>query len=331
MEDVVGVLGVSVYLPPRKDISDLVNTGQLSSEKFNRIGVLSVPVSVNEIGSDLAIKAGKEVLYKTNISPDEIDILVYVGSAMPDYQVWLPSARVCNELNIKNAFGFDLNMGCGSYQAAIKFISEALKNNEKWKTALLVSGDNFDHLTTNRETNEVIMGDAGAAIILQKGYKHNVFFGYEAITRGYYHDLTFYTGFTPAATKFVEDNPKVKPNLWTFARSEKMNDLLKENVPNYINMANRVLKDQGLTIQDISYVIVPTGRLDLMKKIVDELGFPREKTNIQFLSDLGDCASSSFAIDVNNILEHFKPHPGEYTLCIGAGLGISWMASIIKH
>ncbi|MGE7623493.1 3-oxoacyl-ACP synthase III family protein [Viridibacillus sp. NPDC096237] len=327
----VGVLGVSVYLPPRKSVSDLVEIGQLTSKKFNKIGVQSVPVAETEIGSDLAINASRDLLNKTKVDPLDIDILIYVGSAMNDYQVWLPSARVCDELNLKNAFAFDLNMGCGSYQTAIKFVAETLKNSGKWKTALLVSGDNFGHLTTNRETNEVILGDAGAAMLLQKGHERNMFFGYDAITKGYYHDLTFYTGFTPAAKKFVDSNSNVKENLWTFARGEKLQDLMKENISNYLNIAKNVLDEQGLALSDISYVIVPSGRLDLMEKIVKELGFPIEKTNIPFLADIGDCAASGFVIDIQNILEHYQPKAGEFTLCIGAGLGISWVASIIKH
>ncbi|MGG3755864.1 3-oxoacyl-[acyl-carrier-protein] synthase III C-terminal domain-containing protein [Bacillus anthracis] len=330
MKSVVGMVDVSIYLPPDKLISDLLVPGKLNERKLAQIGVKSVPVAQKALASDLAINAARSLLEKNKINPKEIDILVYAGSLTPDFLAWLPSARVCHELNLNNAFGFDLNIGCGSFQLAIKLVSETLCNN-KWSTALLVSGDKFDYLTNNQETNEVIMGDAGAAMLLKKNHDKNVFFGFDAITKGYYHDMTLYTGFTPAANKFIEDNPSIQKDLWTFANKGKLENFLDENIDNYIRMSEKVLFDNGMNIKDISYVVVPTGRLDIMNKIVQKLNFPKEKTNIPFIENLGDCAASGFAIDIKNIIEHFQPNPGEYTLCLGAGLGISWMGSILRH
>lgn len=331
MDKTIGIQDIAFYLPDFKDVTYLPESGMMSEKEFHRNGVVKVPEARGMPASELALRAAERLLEKTFVSPKEIDVLVYTGGSIPDYLIWVASAKICHAIGAENAFGYDINLGCGGMSMALKTVTDNLASNANWNTALIVTGDNWGDATSHRVANSVIWGDAGGAMLVRKGMNQNTIQHFDAITRGYYHDLAFYTGGTPLADQFYRDNPDKPYKVYSTGNTSKLYEMIGENVDNYRCIAERVTKGANINMDDISYLIVPAGRYRLMKKIIDVIGIEEDKTNLPFVAGKGDCGASSIVIDLAELMSKYKPKNGEYTLCLGAGVGITYTGLLIKH
>ncbi|MBE1557171.1 3-oxoacyl-[acyl-carrier-protein] synthase III C-terminal domain-containing protein [Sporosarcina limicola] len=329
----VGISGIKVYSPSKTYYTrHLLETGQMTDKLYNKIGVSSVQVSDNEeTPTDLAIKAANIILDKSMTIREEIDLVIYVGATPPDYLIWSPSSKICYKLGLKRALGFEMMLGCGGFQIAMKAAKEMLLNSKTWKKALIVGADKWEQYTTNRTAAGLIFGDAGAAILLEKRENaRNKLMDFFGFTDGSFHDMAFLSNKTEFADKLREKYPHVQPNEYSIFNVEKSSLLREVNLQNYIKVAKEILEQSKLTMNDISYLLVPTGRKDLMIKIIDALEFDQTKTNLAFLENQGDLGAPGFVCDLHNMLKKYNPKSGEKILTLSAGVGITWLGSLIE-
>ena len=71
-------------------------------------------VDENEATSDIATKVAKKLLAKTNLLPDEIDLII-VGTVTPDHSTPSTAAIVQKNISATKAWGFDLSAACSGY------------------------------------------------------------------------------------------------------------------------------------------------------------------------------------------------------------------------
>ena len=116
MEKINAVItGIGGYVPDyvltNDEISKMVDTND--EWIMTRIGVKERRI-LNEEGlgtSYLARKAAKQLMQKTGVNPDEIDV-VLVATSTGDYHFPSTASILCDKLGLKNAFAFDLQAAC---------------------------------------------------------------------------------------------------------------------------------------------------------------------------------------------------------------------------
>ncbi|PWW28916.1 3-oxoacyl-[acyl-carrier-protein] synthase III [Cytobacillus oceanisediminis] len=329
----IGVKGTAVYQPAEMVKTDyLLKTEQISKKTFNKIGVSSVRVANHsESPTDLAIKAAKSLINESTVSLDQINIVIYVGATPPDYLIWSPSAKVCYELGLKKAIGFEVMLGCGGVPMSLKIAKDLLLNTKDWKHALIVSGENWEPYTTNRTAAGLIFGDTGAAILLEKGTNvKNKLGEFAGVTDGRFYDFAFLSSGTKFADMERQKQTAIRENEYSFFNTDSANLLRENNIKNYLYITNELLEKSKLSLSDISYLLLPSGRKDLMEKLIDVLEFDRSRTNFPFLESQGDLGAPGFICDLNNLFNIYQPRRGEKILTLSAGVGISWLGSILE-
>ena len=114
--------------------------------------------------SYMAIKAAEDLIQKSNINPEEID-LVIVGTATPDLPVASTAAYVASEIGAVNAFAYDLQAACSSFLYGMSTAASYIESG-RYKKVLLIGADKMSSIIdyTDRATC-IIFGDgAGAAL-----------------------------------------------------------------------------------------------------------------------------------------------------------------------
>ena len=114
--------------------------------------------------SFMAIKAAEEILQKSKINPEEID-LVIVATATPDIMVASTAVYVATEIGATNAFGYDLQAACSSFLYGMSTAASYIESG-RYKKVLLIGADKMSSIIdyTDRATC-IIFGDgAGAAL-----------------------------------------------------------------------------------------------------------------------------------------------------------------------
>ena len=164
------ITGVGASLPDyvltNEELSTMVDTSD--EWIMTRIGIKERRILKGEGKgtSDLGAGAVKNLLEKTNISPDEID-LVICATVTPDMQFPATANIISDKVGIKNAFSFDVNAGCSGFVYALatgaKYITSGM-----YKKVIVVGAEKMSSIVdyTDRTTCP-IFGDGSAAVLLE--------------------------------------------------------------------------------------------------------------------------------------------------------------------
>ena len=185
---------IGVYLPPQN-----VSTTEILNGCKNQIhfplekitGIKTRPMAGRqEFSIDLARNAITDCLAGSKYNPDDIDLLVCCNISRYDglnYISFEPntSVKLREHFGFKNALAFDIANACAGMFTGVH-IANALIKTGAIKVALVVSGEYITHLTkvAQREIESFMdtrlacltLGDAGAAIILEKASHSDVGF-----------------------------------------------------------------------------------------------------------------------------------------------------------
>ena len=119
MENINAVItGVGGYVPDyiltNDEISKMVDT--TDEWIMGRIGIKERRILKDEgLGTSyIARKAVKQLIKRTNTNPDDID-LVIVATTTPDYRLPSTASILCERLELKRAFAFDMQAVCSGF------------------------------------------------------------------------------------------------------------------------------------------------------------------------------------------------------------------------
>ncbi len=164
------IKGVGAHLPEyiltNEEISQMVDTSD--EWIMTRIGIKERRI-LREQGkgsSDLGAAAVKNLLEKTNTTPDEIDLLI-CATVTPDMQFPATANIICDKVGIKNAFSYDLNAGCSGFLYALSTATKFVESG-RYKKVVVVGAEKMSSIVdyTDRTTCP-IFGDGSAAVLLE--------------------------------------------------------------------------------------------------------------------------------------------------------------------
>lgn len=116
--------------------------------------------------SYMAIKAAQDLIYKGNVDPKEID-LVIVATVTPDTLVASTAAFVAAEIGATQAFGYDLLAACSSFLFGMSTAAAYIQSG-RYKKVLLIGADKMSSIVdyTDRTTC-IIFGDGAGAVLFE--------------------------------------------------------------------------------------------------------------------------------------------------------------------
>ncbi|MFK7921047.1 MAG: 3-oxoacyl-[acyl-carrier-protein] synthase III C-terminal domain-containing protein [Bacteroidia bacterium] len=178
---------LGVYLPPKSYSTTEVLQGCKNQFRFPLEKVSGIKsrrmAGQEEFSLDLAKKAVADCLEKSMHAPEDIDLIICCNISRfdgPDRLSFEPStsARLKKHFGFTNAIVFDITNACAGMFTGIYIVNTLIKTGAI-RQGMVVSGEYITHLTQTAQ-NEIegfmdnrlaclTLGDAGAAIILEKG------------------------------------------------------------------------------------------------------------------------------------------------------------------
>ncbi len=164
------ITGVGAYVPEdvltNEDLSRMVDTSD--EWIMTRIGIKTRHILRGEGKgtSDIGAGAVKELLAKTNTKPEDVDLLICC-TVTPDMAFPATSCIICDKLDIRNAFAFDINAGCSGFLYGLSTASKFIETG-RYKKVVLVGAERMTSITdyTDRATCP-IFGDGAGAVLLE--------------------------------------------------------------------------------------------------------------------------------------------------------------------
>ena len=156
------ITAVGKYVPEHiltnKELEKLVDTNDEWITSRTGIKERRILKGENKGTSFMAIKAAEELLQKSKINPEDID-LVIVATATPDIMVASTAVFVATEIGATNAFGYDLQAACSSFLYGMSTAASYIESG-RYKKVLLIGADKMSSIIdyTDRATC-IIFGD----------------------------------------------------------------------------------------------------------------------------------------------------------------------------
>ena len=154
------------YILTNKELATLVETNDdwiTSRTGIKERRILKEP---NQGTSFMAVRAAKDLLYKANIDPKEIDMVI-VATATPDMLVASTAVFTATEIGATNAFAYDLQAACSSFLYGMSTAASYIESG-RYKKVLLIGADKMSSIIdyTDRATC-IIFGDGAGAVLFE--------------------------------------------------------------------------------------------------------------------------------------------------------------------
>lgn len=164
------ITGIGAYVPEyiltNDELASMVDTSD--EWIMTRIGIKERRIikEEGEGSSFVGTAAVKQLLEKTNTSPEEVDMLI-CATVTPDHQFPATANIISDKVGIKNAFSFDLNAGCSGFLYALETGSRFIQSGTR-KKVVIVGAEKMSSIVdyTDRATCP-IFGDGAGAVMLE--------------------------------------------------------------------------------------------------------------------------------------------------------------------
>ncbi|MCD8215284.1 MAG: ketoacyl-ACP synthase III [Clostridiales bacterium] len=317
------IIGFERALPPftvtNDDLVEIVDTSDewISS----RTGIHKRHLAVDQNTSDLCIIAADKLIKKAGWDPLSVDLIV-LGTVSPDYTTPSTACLVQEALGCKNAFCFDLAAACSGFIYSLSVADKFIKAGEV-KRAIVLGGETLSKITdwSDRSTC-VLFGDGAGGVLLEAAEEGGILFedihsdGSRgmALTAGYRANKSPYYKAEPKSSEFIDMNGR---EVFTFATRK---------VPESIN---RVLEQSGMTMDDISYVVLHQANTRINEVIARKLKAPAEKF-FSNIDKIGNTSGASVPIALAEMNEEGLLKKGDKILISGFGGGLTWATMLIE-
>jgi 3-oxoacyl-[acyl-carrier-protein] synthase-3 len=271
--------------------------------------------------SFMAIKAAQDLLQKSNINPEEIDMVI-VATATPDLLVASTAVYTATEIGAVNAFAFDLQAACSSFLYGMSTASSYIESG-RYKKILLIGADKMSSIIdySDRATC-IIFGDgAGAALFepneeglgLQDEYLRS-----DGIGRDFLK--------IDAGGSILPPSEETIKNKQHFVHQEGKT-VFKYAVSNMADVSEKMLTRNNLTEQDIQWLVAHQANKRIIEATAKRVGVGPEKVMMN-IHKYGNTTSATLPLLLADYENQLKK--GDNLIFAAFGGGFTWGAIYLK-
>jgi 3-oxoacyl-[acyl-carrier-protein] synthase-3 len=317
------ITGVGGYVPQdvlsNFDLEKMVNTNDEWIRTRTGIEERRILKGENKGTSVLGIEAVQNLLDKTGCDPEEVDLLI-CATVTPDVLFPDTANIIAHKTGIKNAFTYDLTAACSGFLYALttgaKFIESGLH-----KKVIIVGADKMSSIIDYKDRATcIIFGDGAGAVLLEP----NEEYGYQnsfmrSDGSGQEHLYMVAGGSAKPASHETIDNRE------HFVR-QNGRVVFKAAVSGMTDAVKRVMKMNGLTVDDVDWLVPHQANVRIIDTVGKMLDFPREKVMMN-IKMYGNTTAGTLPLCLWDYEPRLKK--GDKIVFTAFGGGFTWGASYL--
>jgi len=334
------IKAISYYLPEKVlSNADLaVEFPDLKIEDLTRLtGVKKRHIAAeNETAGDLAFKAAERLFKEHNISPAEIDHIIFCTQGA-DYITPSTSSILQDRLGIPHSAGsLDINQGCTGFIYGMSVANGLIATNNASNVLLLTSINVTELIHPEDKSNRAIFGDGSAATLIsgndEMSASHigNFVFGtdgsgFETIIIKHGGARFPYDKFE--ARDYVDEAGNIRNDRCFYMNGAGVFNFSLEMVP---QMIQQLFEKSSINESDIKLYIFHQANQIILESIFRKMKIPKEKQYFQ-LEKCGNTVSSTIPIALYHAIADGKIKRGDCIVLAGFGIGFSWAGCVVKY
>ena len=322
------ILGTGAYAPARVlTNTELALTIDTSDEWIvSRSGIRERHIAApGEMTSDMAVHAARLALADAKLQPADIDLLV-IATITPDMPMPATACSVQHKLGLSTSTAcFDLNAACSGFIYALDTAC-AMVGSGRYRHALVIGVEKLSSIVDWTDlTTCVLFGDgAGAAVIGASARPAVGLIGAKLGSYGNCVDLLCIPAGgsnTPASTASLASRDH-------FLKM-KGKEVFKYAVRGMEEAARDILEQHGIAANQINLVIPHQANLRIIESIAQYLELPMERFFVN-LDRYGNTSAASIPIALDEARRAGRINPGDLTLLVAFGAGLTYGSALIR-
>lgn len=271
--------------------------------------------------SDMAAEAVNDLLTAYNVDRNVIDCLI-LATATPDFGLAPAAALVCSKAGLKNAWSFDLNGACSGFLYALTVGSSFIESG-RYRNVLVIGADKMSSIVNYEDrSTSILFGDGAGAVLLNEGTPgsgiRQSLFGTDGT--GTPHLLVPAGGSSwPADTGTV--------SLKKHFIHQDGKTVFRQAVKHMSQSAQQLMFNNGLTPDNVDWVIPHQANRRIIKAVSDETKIPMEKFKIN-IQKYGNTTSATIPLCLWEFKDDFRK--GDHIILTTFGAGFTWGSTYIK-
>lgn len=323
----IGITGTGYYLPSKvvtnKDLAKIIDT--TDEWIYSKVGVKERRIaSIQEATSDLALYAAQSAIRNSKIHTEDIDLIVLATSS-PD-MIQPPTASIVQgKLGAYNAAAFDIGAVCAGFVYALAVGHSMMVADPRYKYVLVIGAETYSRIMDwNDRSTCVFFGDgAGACILSEVNDSKGIQTKY-LMTEGQGASVI---QFLAGGSRYPATQETLANNMHRFQMEGKaVWDFAIRVMPFAVR---KVVEDVGLEVKDLDWVFPHQANINIIKKSMEDLGLPMEKT----YTTIAQYANTSGASVIITLAEAAKKgllKKGDKIALVGFGGGLSYGAVFLE-
>ncbi len=271
--------------------------------------------------SFMAIKAAQDLIFKTNLNPEEID-LVIVATATPDMQAASTSAFVASKIGATQAFSFDQISACSSFLYGMSTAASYIESG-RYKKILLIGADmNSSMIDYTDRTTCIIFGDGAGAVLFEPNQEG---FGLQdEYLRTDGNGREFLK--VDAGGSVLPASEETIKNKQHFVHQDGRT-VFKFAVSNMADVSEKVLERNKLSKEDITWLAPHQANKRIIEATARRMNLEMDKVMMN-IHKYGNTTSATLPLLLNDY--ETKLRKGDIIIFTAFGGGFSWGAIYFK-
>jgi 3-oxoacyl-[acyl-carrier-protein] synthase-3 len=319
-ESDIAIIAVGAAIPERIVTNDEISLRVETDDAWirERTGIAERRIARDDqTVTDLAIIAARQAIERADIAPAEID-LILTATASPERSFPSISALVADDIGAHSAGAVDMLAACAGFAYALGHAIAQI-NSGMATTVMVIGAEVLSRITDWDDRGTCILfGDGAGAIIVRKGAaptteKVVVELGVDG-SKGFdlYGDLTPRNG--EPLDKCIRMNGNV---VYRFATQV------------IVESAKRVLEAGGYTQDDIDLFVPHQANLRIIEAVSQYLELPMDRFFVN-VDRYGNTSSASVPIALDEARKAGRIKPGDITLLVAFGAGLTYGSALIR-
>jgi 3-oxoacyl-[acyl-carrier-protein] synthase-3 len=289
-----------------------------------RTGIKERRIATPDItNSDMCVVACRQALDNAGCREDEIDMVI-CGTVTPDYPLPSNACVIQEKIGLPNAVAYDISAACTGFLNGLMIARSCIESGTARKV-MVVGAERLSSITNYSDRNTcVLFGDGAGAVIVEPANNGTGILSTFMRSNGGYRELLWTrTG--------GSKHPYTPDYEWSGDDKIMMNgsDVFKVAVKEMGNAAVQVIKEAGLTSEDISLFIPHQANIRIIDAMAKRLKLSKDKVFVN-IEKYGNTSSASVPIALDEANRSGRLKPGDNVVMVAFGGGLIWGAALVR-
>jgi 3-oxoacyl-[acyl-carrier-protein] synthase-3 len=274
--------------------------------------------------SDMAVKAIELCLERRGISAEEIECIV-VATVTPDMLFPSTASIIQGKIGATRAWGFDVEAACSSFLYALNVGSRFIESGVHSKVLVVGSDKMTSIVNMNDRNTAVLFGDGAGAVLLEPSADESLGL------------LDFYLRTDPSGCQYLympAGGSLLPPSAETVAAGQHYvvqegKTVFKAAVPGMQEAAEVIMERNGLTADDIRWLVPHQANLRIIKATADRMGLSMDKVMVN-IDRYGNTTSGTLPICLSEWWERGLLHKGDGVVLVTFGAGYTYGGAYLR-